>query len=778
MKQSLNFNWHYVPRFEKEFLDQFPVDSVHVDIPHTNKLLPFNYFGEQDFQFISTYELSFDVDVSIEGRTLTLHFDGIMAQAHLYLNGIDLGNHVSTYLPFDLDVTGKLKQQGNRLVVVCDSREDPEIPPFGGEMDYISYGGIYREVSLLIRPKTYIETLEAIADDQGHLRIRYQLGGTLLKDPKISFELWQNEAKIADILNLEATLKDIQLWGIDHPNLYVLKAKLQLPSEVEEKSIRFGFRSVRFAEDGFYLNGKHIKLMGLNRHQSFPYVGYAMPKSIQAKDADILKFEMGVNIVRSSHYPPSDHFLDRCDEIGLLVFDEIPGWQFIGQTPLWRQRFLDFVFKMAKKDFNHPCVVCEGVRINESPDDHELYVQSNKIFHDYDPSRPTGGVRNFKHSELLEDVYTYNDFFHNGPNEGLENPSKIHPKHSPYLITEYNGHMYPTKSTDNEDMRVNQTFRHLNVLNSVFKYSEVSGGIGWCFADYNTHKDFGSGDHICYHGVCDMFRIPKFASGAYASQQDRFPYLEVISSMNIGEHPEAMLGKTVVLTNADYLEFFKNDQLINTFFPDKKRFKYLPHPPIVVDDYIGDAVEKNEKFSKRDCRALKEALRLASLQGFNHLPLKTYLSIGWQMLKNRLKYDDLVRMWNTYVSHWGQKQVVYTFKAYSNQKLIATKTIGPALRFNLKAFADKQELINDETYDATRIVVKLEDEFGGIAQYTPCVVHVEAEEGLAILGPKDVSLVGGSTGIYVRSVKDFKGPSKLHLATSDYGSITLEITVK
>ncbi len=778
MKQSLNFGWNYVPHFEKKYLETFPSEKVVVDIPHTNKKLPFNYFGEEDFQFVSSYELFFDVDAPIEKRTLTLHFDGIMAQAHLYLNGSDLGNFVSTYLPFDVDVTGKLNQKGNRLVVVCDSREDPEIPPFGGVMDYISYGGIYREVSLLIRPETYIDTLEVIADDKGHLKIRYQLAGNPIKDPRMSFEIWQNELKIADILGIEGDVKGFKAWDIDHPNMYILKATLTLPSDIEEKSIRFGFRTVRFTKDGFFLNGKHIKLMGLNRHQSFPYVGYAMPKNIQAKDADILKYEMGINIVRSSHYPPSEHFLNRCDEIGLLVFDEIPGWQFIGKTPLWRQRFLDFVLKMVKKDFNHPCVICEGVRINESPDDHELYVQSNKIFHDYDPTRPTGGVRNFKHSELLEDVYTYNDFFHNGPNEGLEKPSKIHPKHSPYLITEFNGHMYPTKSTDNEEMRVNQVYRHLNVLNSVFKYPEVSGGIGWCFADYNTHKDFGSGDHICYHGVCDMFRIPKYAAGAYASQQEKFAYLEVISSMNIGEHPEAMLGKTVVLTNAEYVDFYKNGELINTFYPDKKNFRYLPHPPVIVDDYIGNAVENNEKFSKKDCRALKEALRLASLQGFNHLALKTYLSIGWQMLKNHLKYDDLVRMWNTYVSHWGQKQVIYTFKGYSNKQLIATKTIGPSLKFNLAVLPDSTELTNGETYDATRVVIKLQDEFGGIAQYTSCVIHAEVGQGLEIMGPKDVSLIGGSTGIFIRSIPGYKGTSKLVIENADYGRVDIEITVK
>ena len=99
---------------------------------------------------------------------------------------------------------------------------------------------------------------------------------------------------------------------------------------VDEKSLRFGFRTVRFENDGFYLNGQRIKLRGLNRHQSYAYVGYAMPKSVQELDAEILKNELGVNAVRTSHYPQSQHFISRCDELGLLVFTEIPGWQHIG----------------------------------------------------------------------------------------------------------------------------------------------------------------------------------------------------------------------------------------------------------------------------------------------------------------------------------------------------------------------------------------------------------------------------------------------------------------
>ena len=121
------------------------------------------------------------------------------------------------------------------------------------------------------------------------------------------------------------------LWDIDNPNLYDIKVELyRNDTLLDEKIIRFGFRKIEARADGFCLNYQKIKIRGLNRHQSYPYVGYAMPKSIQEEDELILKNELGVNAVRTSHYPNSAHFINKCDEIGLLVFTEIPGWQHIG----------------------------------------------------------------------------------------------------------------------------------------------------------------------------------------------------------------------------------------------------------------------------------------------------------------------------------------------------------------------------------------------------------------------------------------------------------------
>ena len=212
--------------------------------------------------------------------------------------------------------------------------------------------------------------------------------------------------------------------------------------------------------------------------------------------------------------------------MGLLVSEEIPGWQHIGGEE-WKQGAIANVDAMIQRDWNHPSIVLWGVRINESRDDDHFYERTNKLAHSLDPSRQTGGVRCHTGSSLLEDVYTMNDFVLNGGAVALRDQQQVTglDHKVPYLVTEYNGHMFPTKRFDAEERQHEHVIRHLRVLDASYADPNISGCIAWCLFDYNTHKDFGSGDRICYHGVSDMFRIPKFAAYAYKSQCDVSDYL-------------------------------------------------------------------------------------------------------------------------------------------------------------------------------------------------------------------------------------------------------------
>ena len=785
MIQSINFGWQYADHFQEEYISpEFDASGFEtVDIPHANRELPVNYFDERDYQFVSCYRKIFDCTKKKGGRVL-LHFEGVSSYAKVYLNGACIGEHKGGYTAFQFDITDQVKAKGNVLVVRVDSTERKEIPPFGNVVDYLCFGGIYREVWLEYVAQQYIEDVFVRTKDiplekklldvdvtfseklSGKLDLAVLDGENVIAEQSCDFD--------AKVLNLKWKVAGLKLWDIDSPNLYTLRVSLNDGADVRE--IRFGVREVTFKTDGFYLNGKKVKIRGLNRHQSYPYVGYAMPASAQRSDADILKYELGCNLVRTSHYPNSKHFLNRCDEIGLLVFTEVPSWQYTGEEGEWRDLFVRNVSDMVLHDRNHPSIIMWGVRVNEGPDCDELYVKTNAVAHSLDDTRPTGGVRNFPQSHLFEDVYTYNDFIHSGGKIALNSPMIVAGPKAPYLVTEHNGHMYPTKSFDCEEHRVEHALRHARVLNAAYGNNRISGAIGWCMADYNTHKDFGSGDRICYHGVTDIFRVPKLAAAVYASQQDRTPVMEVSSSMDIGEHPGSCRGQTYVFTNCDYVKLYKNGVYKSTAYPNYKKFPHLPHPPIFADDFIGDALQREDGLNDQAVKALKPVLIAAAKSGFS-IPPQYFALAGAGIVLGRLKISNIVSLVEKYVGNWGDEQVEFKFEGYKDGELVKTVVKTASNTVTLEVHADSTELVIGDTYDVSRVVVKAVDQNGNRLPYCSEAIVLEPDGAVDVIGPRAVSLIGGDVAFWVRT-NGQKGNGKVVIHTAHYGTHEVIFNVK
>ncbi len=571
--------------------------------------------------------------------------------------------------------------------------------------------------------------------------------------------------------------KKMKLWDVQEPNLYHLAVKVFIDGLlVDERKERFGFREAVFQNDGFHLNGKKIKLRGLNRHQSFPYVGYAMPKAAQYKDAEILKQDLGVNLVRTSHYPQSRHFLDRCDELGLLVFEEIPGWQHIGNEA-WQDIAVKNVGEMIKRDWNRPCVILWGVRINESADNDVFYARTNKVARELDPLRQTGGVRNFEGSRLLEDVYSYNDFIHNGYNQALQKVRHAAKKDVPYLVTEHNGHMFPTKKYDNEARRIEHALRHLRVLDKMHQAAGISGAIGWCMADYNTHRDFGSGDRICYHGVLDMFRIPKEAAGVYASQQDDRAVMEVATAMVPGERDAGVLKEAYVFTNCDSVNLSKNGAFVGTFRPDRRTYRGIPHPPVVIADFIGDLIEKNEGYSRKDAKVVKEVLQGIVKHGDKSLPFLLKVKMALLMFRRHMSRAKAVELYGTYVANWGGKSLDYEFTGYAKGQPAVSVRKGSTDSDGLSAVADKDRLVEEETYDVCRVILRHLDGFGHVMTFSNEAISLEAEGAGEIVGPAQIALIGGSIAFWVRTAGK-SGTLDVHIRSHRFGDQTLAFVVE
>ena len=535
---------------------------------------------------------------------------------------------------------------------------------------------------------------------------------------------------------------------------------------IDETVNTLGFRQAVFRTDGFFLNGRKVKLRGLNRHQSYAYTGYAMPKSMQVFDADILKNELGLNAVRTSHYPQSQYFIERCDEIGLLVFTEMPGWQHIGDES-WKEQAITNLREMIVQYRNHPSIILWGVRINESVDDDEFYTRTNELARELDPSRQTGGVRCYKKGSFLEDVYTYNDFSHVGTNLGVEKKAEITSDvKKPYFVSEYNGHMFPTKSYDWEEHRLEHMLRHANVLDEVIHQTDIAGSFGWCMFDYNTHQDFGSGDRICYHGVMDMFRNPKLAASVYSCFNEDEPILMLSSTMDIGEHPGSNRGKIYILTNLDTVRMYKNDVLLKEYHPEDSEYKHLPHGPILVDDYIGDALTENENMPKRQATAVKQLLNATAGVGLYNLSKPMWLKAGKLMLRYGMKMEDAVQLYNKYIGDWGGSSKLYTLKGYKDGELVKTVNIGPMSEKKLVSQASSTVLSEVNSYDVAAIRMKAVDEYGNVLPFANDPVILSTEGDIEIIGPKVTALSGGMGGTYIKT-KGVKGHAKLIMSMTD-----------
>lgn len=770
----LNDQWSYQEDFQESYISQFPDNSLKVSLPHTNKELPYNYFDEKIYQFVSSYTRTFYIEKK-ENKRYFLHFEGVMSYAKVYLNHQELGEHKGGYTPFSFEITDLIEEE-NQVFVMVDSTERKDIPPHGFVVDYLTYGGIYREVYIEETPKNRIIHTFLDADKNG-LKGRIYLDGNrpslvkavIKKDKKILIEkeLTLDFEQEMETFSINLSL---ETWTLNHPEMYQLE--LYQEGECTYHST-FASRKVEWKEDGFYLNDKRVQLRGVNRHQAFPYVGYAMPSSMQKKDADILKYDLGCNVVRSSHYPPSKYFLDRCDEIGLLVFNEIPGWQHIGDQA-WQDLSVEHVREMITRDYNHPSIIIWGTRINESKDMDAFYERTFAMAKSLDTTRAIGGVRNFKKSNLIEDVYTYNDFVHRGNNIGLETPKKVRKGSSPYLVTEYNGHMYPTKSFDDEAHRIEHLKRHLNVQHAAYKDPHISGAIGWCMADYNTHKDFGSGDKICYHGVMDMFRIPKYASACYRSQADEGIYMKVASNIQIGDFKASEIKDVYVLTNADCVRFYINEDYIGEFYPSED-YKYLPHPPIVIDDFIGQLIHKNESFKEKDADRIKSILLSIMHDGLK-LSLRQKIKMAIVLMKYKMTIDQAAKLYETYVGKWGMESLEYRFEAVKDGEVVKEETLGPEKENHLLIETDTNTLKETTTYEVGRVLVKHVDQYEHVLPYSREVIQVHTEGPLELIGSSILVLQGGQVGLYVKTMHK-KGKAKLIIESARFEKQVIEFTI-
>lgn len=803
----LNDNWIFYEKWSDELRGSVADGGAPVRLPHTVHELPYHYFDERTVQMESAYQRQLRIPAEWKGKRLLLTFEGASHQVELYINGIKAAEHACGYTAFTVDISDVVRFDGDNLISVrLDSRGNLNQPPFGGGTDFITYGGLYRDVYLEIKDAVYMEsvfyqpTLRDTPKTRG-MSLERLKQATLTGNVQTVITLSKEARKRAQQRRLfvcqfldnkqisnqplsedghTATLAGkVHLWDIASPVSYELRTELRLDGEtVDVHTERIGFRHIQWKSKGFFLNGRPLKLRGICRHQSFPYVGDAMPESMQREDARIIKHELGCNAVRTANCPPSRYFLDGCDDQGVLAFVEIPGQGYIGDER-WKEIVVQNVREMIEQHRNHPSVILWGVRIADSEDNDAFYTETNRLARELDGTRPTAGARNGMQMSLLEDVYTYDDYSHNGTNGGLEAKAEVTPDTGkPYVVSAYGGRSFPTKAYDDETHRTEQMLRHAAVLDAVSEHGDVAGGFGWCMSDYFVHKGFGSGDGICYQGVMDVFRNPKMAAYLYGAQAGQSDVLHISSNMNTGERPADAFGEVYVVSGAPTVRMYCEGRLLKEYSTSKHAaYSHMRSGPMLVDDYIGDVLTKKEGYAGRQAKLLAFCLNQRAMYG-QAASGKVKLALAQLLGVYRMSEEEIDGLYQKYIGSLRAGVSEFRFEAVRDGKVVAEVERGDSAsgEMRLDVRCSHERLVERVSYDVAAVRVRAADGNGNVLAYYDEALQIEAAGTVALIGSALVPFRGGQSGFYVKSVgKSGKGAVRVRAAGMEAVVVRFEV---
>lgn len=577
-KTLFNDNWEFQAK---------PSDPVSiVSLPHTPKIEPLVMKGQFTGELI--YRKRFDYPLD-DGKRLLLEFEGAMHTASVALNGKIIGSHVGGYLPFEVDLSEELRDSANVLEVFLDNREDPTIPPGKPlkDLDFYYHAGIYRNVWLkevggVQIQYPYFQTIEASASSATlqldvelkygpdwislPLQVQAKLGAAIFTLTNKTFIDSTNVISYTGKINL----KTPQLWSPSDPNLYDLKIDVIYAHDtIARQVLKVGIRKAELKPDGFYLNGSKLFLSGTNRHQEYPYVGYAVPDNAQKRDAQLIK-DAGFNFVRLSHYPQAPAFYEACDELGIIVMDAIPGWQFFGPPP-FEQRCKTDLEALILRDRNHPSVIFWENSLNETEMPEQFMLDMNQLAKSllnnqgftagwldhpsYDvfiPARQHAKApaywSNYKPKAKALFIAEYGDWEYYAQNAGFNQT-----QFADLAPTERNSRHLRRAS---EKALLQQAFNFQEASNSNRKGANSIGEANWVCFDYNR----GYSPDLEASGLYDITRLPKYAMDFYKSQGLPFskqPYVSIASRW------DANSSNTVtVYSNCPSVSLFLNDKQV------------------------------------------------------------------------------------------------------------------------------------------------------------------------------------------------------------------------
>lgn len=595
-------------------------------LPHTPKIEPL--VVNDQWRDIAWYRKHINLQ-KLANKKIFIEFEGAMQEADIWINNTHIANHKGGYLPFIIDITNKALKGENVITVRLSNLEDQQIPPGKPpeDLDFNMFGGIYRNVNLIITNGVYITdpTLveekrfggilvgyDSISESLARLTINSQVKNDLPKSAKVSVKHIIRDQSGESIAETETREYNIEggydreyeaklevanpkLWHPEHPTLYTLETLVISEGiETDRVKTRIGLRDFSLTDKGFFLNHKKYFINGTNRHQEYPYIGYALSDEAQYRDALKIK-NAGFDFVRVSHYPQSKAFMDACDELGLIVMNCIPGWQFIGDF-VFIANSLDDCRKLVRRDRNHASMAFWELSLNETLMPDEYMEAANQILDEelgekaisagwidypaYDlfiPARqhaePPHYWNQYKDGKRNIFIAEYGDWEYYAQNAGFNQTEFTDLKQEERTSRQLRGF--------GEKRLLQQVLNYQEAVNSNLKGNSTIGMANWLMFDYNR----GYADDIEASGIADIFRIPKFAYYFYQSQRSplklSIPGVESGPMVYIATYwQDNPSDKIRIFSNCEEVVLYLNDTLITVKKCDiDVNSTYLKYPP-------------------------------------------------------------------------------------------------------------------------------------------------------------------------------------------------------
>lgn len=597
-----------------------------INLPHTVQLMPSEASGSRNYQGPVWYRKHFTIDKSLHGKQLSLYFEAIMGKSSFYINGKKVKEHFGGFLPIVINLTDAGVRAGdNVLLAVCaDNSDDPSFPPGRSQytMDFCYFGGIYRDCWLISTNEIHITdpnqagqvagggifaSYEEVSEQKAKVNVSTQVINEGSNNRRIEIEtilldsLGQKIASARKSLELAAgksgnisqqlIVKRPALWHPDSPNLYKLKTLIYRNGKVCDGVItRIGIRSIEFrGAEGLYINGKPFedKLMGVNRHQDYAYIGNAVPNNLHWLDVKKLR-DAGCRIIRSAHYPQDPAFMDACDELGMFIIVATPGWQYWNPEPIFEERILSDIRNMVRRDRNHPSVIMWEPILNETMFPESFALNAYKAVHEEYPFAGCYAAIDDKSKgasqyDVLYTAPKNEDFY-------LRLGKSCFTREFGDCVDDWNSHNSYSRVArewgEEPQIRQAQHYARKDYGGSLTIdqfYKSPKGHIGGTLWHSFDHQRGYHPDPF-WGGVMDAFRQPKYSYYMMMSQRDPNLHLTKAESGPMVYIANAMtpfsLEDIVVYSNCDSVRIIINerDTLVQAPVLEEKGIR---HPPII-----------------------------------------------------------------------------------------------------------------------------------------------------------------------------------------------------